>query len=100
MKMTDKELAKRLADLCDAFRNMCSGMCHHCEKCEMKAFADEAVCCHAYVLKKMAEVQKRKCESCKHFHQFSVYGIIGCDKHEKLDPNEVCEDYERKAVEE
>ncbi len=67
MKMTDKKLAKRLAELYDEFHNMCVG--RHCKDCEMKAFANECVCSLAYVLKKMTEVPKpeRKCESCKHY---------------------------------
>ena len=95
--MTDKKLAKRLADLYEEFHNMCVGL--RCQDCEMNAFAKKGVCSLAYVLKKMTEVEesKRKCESCKHFRRFGAYMLNGCDKHGKTNMPEVCEDYEAKG---
>jgi hypothetical protein len=49
--MTDKALARRLAELGDAFHEMC--MSRDCEGCEMNAFAHEGVCCHAWILKRL-----------------------------------------------
>lgn len=100
MKMTDKRLAKRLGELYRSFHHMCVG--RHCEDCEMKAFSHEGVCCLAYVLKKMTEVEesKRKCESCKYFRRFGAYVMSGCDKHGRFDPKKVCKDYEQKGGEE
>lgn len=51
--MTDKELANRLAELSDAFHDMCIN--RDCRGCEMEAFADEGVCLSAWILKRMKE---------------------------------------------
>ena len=48
--MTDKELAKRLAELGEAFHEMCMSR-NCCEGCEMEAFGPEGVCSYAWVWK-------------------------------------------------
>jgi hypothetical protein len=50
-EMTDKELAKRMSELCDAFKEMCQA--RDCEGCEMEAYAKEGVCCHAWIWKRL-----------------------------------------------
>lgn len=53
MNMTDNELAKRIAELGEAFYDFCSG--NDCDECEMEVFANEGVCSHAWVWKRMKE---------------------------------------------
>lgn len=59
--MTDKEFAKRLAGLSDAFYEMCIN--RDCRGCEMEAFSVEGVCAHAWVWKRLREEEVRA-ETC------------------------------------
>jgi hypothetical protein len=61
--MTDKQLAKRIAELGEEFIDMCKS--RHCWNCEMKAFAPECACAHVWIMKRMKEeeVAQVRCNS-------------------------------------
>lgn len=60
--MTDNELAKRMAELCDDFREMCQA--RDCEGCEVEVFAKEGVCAHAWMWKRLRAETCGKQDTC------------------------------------